>query len=132
MIKKQKFSEQFAPPENIQHKPQDTIVQGGHGMVEKKDTTKLEEHMERLAVHLERAQFAEYVQLLNRPRRLVALNFISGIARGVGTGLGFTVIFALLLMILQELAYLKLPVIGKFLADLVKIVESQLHTPVVP
>ncbi|MFC4769535.1 DUF5665 domain-containing protein [Effusibacillus consociatus] len=100
--------------------------------MKEKDETNLKEHIEQLALHLERAQFAEYVQLLNRPRRLITLNFVSGIARGVGTGLGFTVIFALLLMILQELADQNLPIIGKFLADIVRIVQAQLHTPTIP
>jgi hypothetical protein len=92
----------------------------------------LQEQIERLAVHLERTQFAEYVQLLNRPRRLLLLNFVSGIARGVGSGLGFTVMLAVLLIILQELAILNLPLIGKYIAEIVQIVKSQMHTPTIP
>lgn len=97
-----------------------------------KDEMRLKEQVERLAAHLERAQFAEYVQLLNRPGRLMTINFLSGIARGVGTGLGFTVILAILLLLLQELASRNLPVIGRFLADIVRIVQAQLHTPTIP
>lgn len=92
----------------------------------------LQEQIERLAVHLERTQFAEYVQLLNRPKRLLMLNFVSGIARGVGSGLGFTVMLAILLIILQELAILNLPLIGKYIAEIVQIVKSQMHTPIIP
>lgn len=92
----------------------------------------LQEQIERLAVHLERTQFAEYVQLLNRPKRLLMLNFVSGIARGVGSGLGFTVMLAILLIILQELAILNLPLIGKYIAEIVQIVKSQMHTPTIP
>lgn len=100
-------------------------------MKDREDITKLNEYMERVAIQLERAQFAEYVQLLNHPRRLITINFISGIARGVGTGLGFTVVLALLLLILEELVSMHLPIIGQYLAEIVKIVNSQLHTPTV-
>ncbi|GAX90986.1 DUF5665 domain-containing protein [Effusibacillus lacus] len=101
-------------------------------MNEKKDLATVKEHLERLAMHLERAQLAEYVQLLNRPLRLITVNFISGVARGVGTGLGFTVILAVLLLILQELADRKLPLIGRYLAEIVRIVRAQLDTPHIP
>ncbi|WP_018132787.1 DUF5665 domain-containing protein [Effusibacillus pohliae] len=101
-------------------------------MKENEEMTRLAEWMERVALQLERARFAEYVQLLNRPARLLVLNFVSGIARGVGAGLGFTVIVAILLLILQELAVLNLPIIGKYIAEIVKMVQAQMHTPTVP
>ncbi|MBL0388755.1 hypothetical protein JJB07_19320 [Tumebacillus sp. ITR2] len=77
---------------------------------------------------MERSNFAEYVQLMQRPRRLIFLNLISGISRGVGIAIGFTVIAAVILYILQKVAVLNLPIIGDFIADLVRIVDAQLHT----
>lgn len=96
------------------------------------ELTGLKGQIERLAIQLERAQFAEYVQLLNRPTRLFFINFFSGIARGVGSGLGFTVVLAVLLMLLQRLAVLHLPLIGQFLAEIVRIVQAELHTVTKP
>ena len=49
-----------------------------------------------------------------------------GAARGVGFSIGFTVLGALLLYILQSIALANLPIIGRFLAELVRIVESNL------
>ncbi len=50
----------------------------------------------------------------------------------MGIGVGFTLIAALLVYLLQALAVYNLPVIGGFIAELVKIVQAQLHTPRVP
>ena len=50
----------------------------------------------------------------------------SGVARGIGFSIGFTVLGALLLYVLQHIALANLPIIGKFLAELVRIVESNL------
>ncbi|BCJ86051.1 DUF5665 domain-containing protein [Effusibacillus dendaii] len=97
---------------------------------ENQELSRLNTYIERLTVQLERANYAEYVQLLNRPRRLLMLNFFSGIARGVGTGFGFTVVLGIILLIMQKMV--NLPVIGKFLADIVRIVQAQLHTPTIP
>lgn len=57
--------------------------------------------------------------------RLLA-DLASGAARGVGFSIGFTVLGALLLYVLQSIALANLPIIGKFLAELVRIVESNL------
>lgn len=58
-------------------------------------------------------------------RRLLS-DLAGGAARGVGFSIGFTVLGALLLYVLQSIALANLPIIGKFLAELVRIVESNL------
>ncbi len=86
-------------------------------------------NMEKLSDYFERVNFGAYVQLLQRPRRLIWLNFVGGLARGVGIGLGFTLLAALLIVIMQKLSVWNLPVIGTYIADVVRIVQAQLHTP---
>lgn len=58
-------------------------------------------------------------------RRMLA-DLLSGAARGIGFSIGFTVLGALLLYVLQSIALANLPIIGRFLAELVRIVESNL------
>jgi len=87
-----------------------------------------EEAVEKLNKYFERVNFGAYVQLLQRPWQIIWLNFIGGLARGVGIGLGFTVLAALLIIILQKLSVLNLPVVGTYIADVVRIVQAQLHT----
>ncbi len=69
---------------------------------------------------------AEYVEMMRHPKRLFWINFWSGIARGLGTAIGFTVLAALVLYFLQHIILLNLPLIGDFIADIVQIVQKQL------
>ncbi len=87
--------------------------------------------LEKLSNYFERVNFGAYVQLLQRPKQIIWLNFLGGLARGVGIGLGFTVLAALIVLILGQLSVLNLPVVGKFIADIVRIVQAQLHTPTI-
>ena len=84
-------------------------------------------HAERIAMHLERAQLAEYVQLLNSPRKLIVSNLIAGTARGVGIAIGVTIFSATIVYILKQLGALDLPIIGHYIADLVEYVQAHME-----
>lgn len=81
----------------------------------------------RIAEELEQARIAEYTQLLHRPFRLIMLNLLSGAARGVGVAIGFTFFAATIIYVLQGLGALNLPIIGDYIADIVRIVQRQLE-----
>ncbi|CQR57508.1 hypothetical protein PRIO_5109 [Paenibacillus riograndensis SBR5] len=80
-----------------------------------------------LVQQMEKARIAEYTQLLNSPWRLVWLNVLSGTARGLGIALGFTFFAATIIYVLQVLGALNLPIIGDYIADIVRIVQHQLE-----
>jgi len=84
------------------------------------------EKLDELGIYLERVQIADYIQLLNNPKRLVKLNLLTGIARGIGIAIGFTIFTATILYALQKLGALNLPIIGDYIAEIVKIVQAQL------
>ncbi len=86
----------------------------------------LNSRIQKLSQDLERFNIAEYIDLLNNPRRFLAVNFLGGIARGLGFALGATVFAALLIYFLQRLVVLNLPLIGDFIADIVRIVQNHL------
>ncbi len=96
------------------------------GMSEKDILARLERKIEELGLAMEKMKLAEYIELLRQPTRLLYLNFLAGIARGLGMAIGFALLGALLIYILRRLAILNLPLIGSFIAELVKIVQSQL------
>lgn len=87
---------------------------------------RMEKRLTQLGKQLETANIAEYVRLLNSPRRLILINMLSGIARGVGIAIGVTIFSATIVYFLQQLGALNLPIIGNFIAELVKIVQIQL------
>ena len=81
---------------------------------------------EHLAQRLELMHLEAYLRYVHDWRKRLFFDFLSGIARGVGFSLGFSVLGALLLYILKNIALSNLPVIGKLLAELVRIVENNL------
>ncbi len=83
--------------------------------------------MLRVEQKLEKANLAEFMQLIQNPARLIFLNFLSGLARGFGIAIGLTIIASIFLVLLTRLASLNLPVIGKYIAELVRIVNQQLR-----
>ena len=89
----------------------------------------LEEKIEKLAFTMEKMKLAEYIELLNNPRRLLWVNFIAGLARGLGTAIGFTILFAIVLFFLQRLILLNLPLISDFIAYLIQLIQENTQTP---
>ncbi len=79
--------------------------------------------------HIENLNIAEYVELVRNPRRMFLLNLLSGVGRGFGIAIGFTILGAIFLFFLQHLVMLNLPGIGGFIAELVKIVQERLRVP---
>lgn len=82
--------------------------------------------IDELSRAMEKMRLAEYVELLDNPRRLLYVNFLIGIARGFGSAIGFTILAALVIYFLQQLIVLNIPVIGEFIAEIVSIVQTQL------
>ncbi|MWV45214.1 hypothetical protein GRF59_16455 [Paenibacillus sp. HJL G12] len=80
-----------------------------------------------IADQMERSRIADYTQLLHKPWRLIWLNLLSGTARGVGIAIGFTFFAATIIYVLQVLGALNLPIIGDYIADIVRIVQRQLE-----
>ena len=78
--------------------------------------------LEKLVRHLESLRIAEYMELLEHPTRLILVNFIGGMARGLGIAIGATVVFAVVLNFLHQLILLNIPGIGGFIAEVMQIV----------
>jgi len=84
---------------------------------------KLDEHI----LQLERLRLPEYIRYLEDRRRFYRMQLIGGIVRGLGTAIGFTILGAVLVWLLQGLAQRNLPVIGDFLAEIVSLVQRSLE-----
>lgn len=77
-----------------------------------------------LAVTLEKMRLAEYIAYLNRPGRLLWLNFLVGLVRGLGTALGAGFLAGVAYFLLKRIVILNLPVIGGLIAELNKYVHQ--------
>lgn len=82
----------------------------------------IEERLTKLSENIEKAKIAEYVEIMNNPKKLIYYNFIGGLARGLGTAIGLTVLVALLVYMLRKIV--NLPLIGEYIANLLDIIEN--------
>ncbi|MGI6119301.1 MAG: DUF5665 domain-containing protein [Desulfosporosinus sp.] len=92
--------------------------------VKVQDLVGLKQHVVSLTETLEKLRLADYIAYLNRPGRLLWLNFIVGLARGLGTALGAGLLAGFAYFLLKRIVILNLPVIGGFIAELSKYVEQ--------
>ncbi len=88
---------------------------------------KLDKRLRNLEHILVKTRLEEILKLLANPKRMLLMNFLSGIAKGVGVAIGFTILGAILVIILQSLVVLNIPVIGNFIAEIVRIVNTKLN-----
>ena len=83
--------------------------------------------LEEVLAALERLRLAEYIRYVDDRKRLIRSHFLGGLARGMGMAVGFTLLGAVLVIVLNRLAQHNLPIIGDFLADIVEIVQRRLE-----
>ncbi len=106
--------------------PLDMIVWEGNKLHhDQKQGEFIARQLSKLISHLESMRVAEYMELLEKPKKLIFINFVAGISRGLGIAVGATLVFALLLEGLRRIILLNIPGIGSFIADLVRIVETK-------
>lgn len=84
------------------------------------------DRLEELMGRLERMHLEEYLRFVGDHRRFFWVNFWSGVARGLGTAVGFTVLGAVLIVILQQVVNQNIPLIGDFLAKVIQVVQERM------
>ena len=95
-------------------------------MQDKRAMTRLERLLDRLLSKMERMNFEEYLRYVNNRRKQFAVNFMAGLARGLGAAVGFSILGAMVIVILQRLVTANIPGIGGFLADVVRMVLDRI------
>ncbi len=83
---------------------------------------KIEKKIDALAHTMEKTRLNEYINLIERPWRLIYINFIAGLAKGLGTAIGLTVLAAIVFYMLKS--WVNLPLIGEFIARLLDVIEN--------
>lgn len=86
----------------------------------------MEKRLNELALMLEKLNLADYLVHLHNTKRILRNNFFGGLARGLGLAVGFTLLGALVLYLLQQSFLNNLPLIGDFIADIVEIANERL------
>lgn len=71
----------------------------------------------------QKSNIEEWTYIFGSKKEIIKRNLIAGIFRGVGIGIGVTIITAILIILLQRIVALNIPVIGEYIADIVEIVQ---------
>ncbi|MBQ9267629.1 MAG: hypothetical protein IJ217_05055 [Clostridia bacterium] len=87
--------------------------------------SKVEKKIDKISQRLDGIMINEYVVLMSDPKKLLWRNFLSGISKGLGSAIGFTVLGAIVVIILRKLVVLNIPVIGRLIKDIVDIVSEK-------
>ncbi len=83
--------------------------------------------IDKISLNMERFKLVDYVHYLENPRKMLLSNFLSGVARGFGMAVGFTLLGAILIYVLQIVVRWQLPVIGKIISDIAEIIQESLR-----
>lgn len=84
----------------------------------------LNDNIEKLIIKLENKNLEEIFYILGNKKEIAKRNFVAGIFRGIGIGIGVTIVTAIIVYFLQKLVKLNLPIIGKYINDLVDIIQT--------
>lgn len=77
--------------------------------------------VDRWAILFQKIQLDDFIYNYTRPLRLITLNLIAGIARGLGFTLGTTILIALIVLLLRN--FVTFPIIGEYIAKLIDIID---------
>ena len=83
--------------------------------------------LDRLLFSLVKADLVARAESWFGPGRILWWNFLGGLARGFGIAVGLTIVTSVFLTLLGRLAAMNLPVIGRFVAEIVRLVQLYLR-----
>ena len=86
----------------------------------------LSKKIDDMSLKMEKLKFVDYVYYLEHPKKMLWANLVGGIARGFGIAIGFTILGAIMIYVLNRVVEYNLPFIGEFISDIVKIVQSSM------
>ena len=92
----------------------------------KKEEKELIKRLDKINYTLSQNNILELIELLGNRKKFFFRNFWSGIIKGIGTGIGFTILTAILLVVLQKIVALNLPVISEYILDIIEIVKIKM------
>lgn len=75
---------------------------------------------------LDKSNIIEISYILGNKKEIIKRNLLAGIFRGIGIGIGITIISAMIIYFLQRLIRLNIPIIGDYIGDIVSIVQKNL------
>lgn len=84
----------------------------------------LQKSIDKLIEMLQNMNLHDLIYILGSKKEIIKRNLLAGIARGIGGGIGFTIITAIIIYFLQKIVRLNIPIIGEYINDIIEIVQG--------
>lgn len=84
----------------------------------------MQKSIDKLTHILQNMNLHDLIYILGSKKEIIKRNLLAGIARGIGGGIGFTIITAIIIYFLQRIVRLNIPIIGDYINDIVEIVQG--------
>lgn len=88
--------------------------------------TDIVDRLDHILDRIEASSIDEYVHLMSDKAKLIRINLLVGISRGLGTAIGLTFLAAVLIYLARQIVEMNIPIIGKIISDIVEIVQENL------
>ena len=82
------------------------------------------EQLDQLVKRLDCTGVAEYVKLSQKTGKILWLNFLSGIARGLGFSIGTTLVLAVLYKIVSRIISMNIPYLTEWLQNIINMSQG--------
>jgi hypothetical protein len=82
------------------------------------------DRLDALARRLENSGVAEYVELSQKTGKILWLNFLSGVARGLGFTIGTSIVLAIAYKIISRIVSMNIPYITETLRQFTEIIKG--------
>jgi len=82
------------------------------------------ERLDQLLTRLDSSGIAEYVKLSKRTGKILWLNFLSGIAKGLGFTVGTAIVLALVYKLLRHLINMNIPYLTELLKEFIVLTKG--------
>jgi len=89
-----------------------------------KNQKEILEKLQDVSERMKKMTIAEHIEMVRSPKRMIIINFIAGLSRGLGFAIGATVLGAIMITVLVRIASSNIPIIAEFVARIIKIVET--------
>ena len=96
---------------------------GFFNKIKNKKIDMLNNSINNLIEAFQKSNIEEWTYIFGSKKEIIKRNLIAGIFRGVGIGIGVTIITAILIILLQRIVALNIPIIGEYIADIVEMVQ---------
>ncbi len=80
--------------------------------------------LEQLADRIERLRLASYLEMANKPSRIIWTNLLAGTFRGIGFTVGAVIVIAIVAKILSVLISMNIPYLSEQLASFLDLIND--------